>query len=683
MKKITGIFKSAAGKLGTLLHKLGTRLRGNKVCAKILDAISAAAARIWEFAKKHKVVAGIVCLIIVLILSSMVSAAVNKHKNDSNSVAVLVEKRDIEETIDGSTVVEPNDEYSITPMVSGEILDAPFEEGDHVNKGDLLYKVDAETIEKNIQSADIAIAKAKKAYDNAVNENSRTVRDYESSASSVTSAEIAVERAQQSYNDALKDCSDLNIKSTHTGLITKLYVSEGDSIAAGTRLADVIDSSSLKIVIPFNTYDAESISIGESAALTLTNSGSVIYGTVTEVAALSESGSGYTSFRRVTIEVQNPGAVASGETATAMIGDIACSDIGTFEYITDDEITSSVNGKIRSIYISEGSSVRSGQVIIALDADTANSKLITARLALDDAEQALERAKLQQKTGNANTDIKSDSLKSSVETAKMAYDDAVIAKEKLEKQLEDYNITAPISGTVVTKNMKKGDKIGGGSSSSSSALSAASSGASSSGTSSSSGALAVIYDMSRLKCTLNVDELDVKKLSLGQKVTITADVSDKEYIGTVENISVEGSVGTNGVTTYPVKIDIIDFDDALLPGMNVDAKIVISSAHNVLAVPVSSVNRGNTIYIKGNKTDDSDKAPDGYRTIDVVTGISDGSYIEVSGNLSEGDEIYSNINSGDMMQQMQQMHDQAETNMNGGGPPGGGGPGGPGGGGGR
>ena len=105
---------------------------------------------------------------------------------------IKVEKRDIEEKINDSTVVEPNNEYSITANVTGEILDDPFEEGDTVQKGDLMYTIDASTIENSIQSADIAIAKAKKNYDDAINENSKTVRDTATSASSVESARIAV-----------------------------------------------------------------------------------------------------------------------------------------------------------------------------------------------------------------------------------------------------------------------------------------------------------------------------------------------------------------------------------------------------------------------------------------------------------------------------------------------------------
>lgn len=618
-----------------------------------------------NFAKKHKVISIIACIVLVILISTAVSA-IGNHGANKDALVLTAQRRDLEETISGSTVVEPNDEYSITPMITGEILEAPFNEGDYVSEGDLLYKVDASVLEKNIESADIAIAKAKKAYENALKENNSTPRDYQTSQSTVKSAELAVEKARQSYNDALKSKSDLNIKSDFSGYISKTYVSVGDNVSAGTKIADVVNNTALKIKVPFNKNDADNIRPGDEAYLTLTKSGAGIYGVVTEVGAYAESGIGYTLSRYVTIEAQNPGAVSAGDSATAMVGDIACNNMASFEYITDEAICAESSGKISNIYIGEGSRVNSGDIVALLDSDTAQSQVNTARLSLADAEEALLRAKLQQSSSDSSTDIKNSTLNSSVETARMSYEDAVIAKEKLLEELDDYNITAPISGTVVTKNKKQGDKIGNTSSS----LTAS--------TSASSNALAVIYDMSRLKCTLDVDEIDVKKISVGQKVTITADVSDKEYTGVVETIGIEGTVGTNGVTTYPVKIEIIDFDDVLLPGMNIDADIVVSSIHNALAVPSGCVNRGNTVYVKGEKTLENDTAPDGYKTVEVVTGISDGTYIEVYGDLKEGDELYSDaMQSGNVMEEMMEMHDNAMSNMNGGGgggkPPAGGG----------
>lgn len=635
-------------------------------------------AALWKLMKNHKIWSAVICIVLALVLFIGISTVRLGKKLEDSNLLIKVEKRDIEEKINDSTVVEPNNEYSITANVTGEILDDPFEEGDTVQKGDLMYTIDASTIENSIQSADIAIAKAKKNYDDAINENSKTVRDTATSASSVESARIAVDKAQQAYNDALKARDDLSLKSNHTGIVTEIHISEGDTIAAGTKIADIIDNSKLKIKVPFNTADADNVHVGEAADLTLTKNGSSVRGVVTEIGALVESGSGFTSYKKVTIEVDNPGAISSGDTATAMVGDIACNDAGTFENLTEDSITASSGGKISSLYISENSHVYNGEKIAMLDSDSVESQISSALLSLNDANQALERAKIQQNTSNATTSLGDDKLNSAVKTAKMTYDDAVLSKEKLLKQLEDYTIKAPISGTVVTKNKKKGDNLGSGSSSTSSYSSSGSSSSSSQLTSASasSSAMAVIYDMSELKCTLNVDELDVKNVKTGQKVTITTDVTDKEYTGVVENISVNGTAGSNGVTTSPVKVNIIDFDDALLPGMNVEANIIISSVHNVLAIPVSNLNRGNTVYVKGDKTEENDKAPEGYKTVSVTTGSSDGEYIQVFSGVEEGEILYSTAGTGNSMEEMmQQSHERMKDSAGGGsgGGPGGGG----------
>lgn len=623
--------------------------------------------KVWNiianFAKKHKILTTIIFIFLALVLFITFSTMSMKKKMEENNLVIVAEKRDIEEAISDSTVIEPNDEYSITSMVTGDILDAPFDEGDHIIKGDLLYTIDATTLENSIQSADIAIARAKKAYESAELEDQKTIRDYTTGQSTLASAQIAVQKAEQSYNDALRAKNDLSLKSNHSGTVTTLYVSAGDTIAAGTKIADVRESDTMKVKIPFNSQDANNIFPGELAKLTLTRSGSKINGVVTEVSTLAESGPGYTSYKKVTIEVKNPGAISSDDSATAMIGEIACSDVGKFESITEDSITATASGKIDRIYISEYNRVTNGQIIISLNSDTIDSQVRTSELTLSDAKQALERATVQSGQSSLTTDIKDNSLVTGVSNAKLAYDDALLAKEKLLKQLDDYTIEAPISGTVITKNKKKGDKLGSGSSATSSysassnSLTAGSAGASSS----SSSALAVIYDMSRLKCTLNVDELDVKNVRIGQKVTITADASDKEYTGAVENINVEGTVGTNGVTTYPVKIEIIDFDASLLPGMNIEANIVVTSVHDIISIPTGSVNRGNLVYIKGEKTENDDKAPEGYKTVKVETGANDGEYIQIISGIEEGEEIYSSAQSMTPEERMMQMQ---QNNMN-------------------
>ena len=146
--------------------------------------------------------------------------------------------------------------------------------------------------------------------------------------------------------------------------------------------------------------------------------------------------------------------------------------------------------------------------------------------------------------------------------------------------------------------------------------------------------------MSSLELDLSVDELDIKNVEIGQEVTITSDALDgKMYHGEVINVSINGTT-EGGVTTYPVKIEVIDFDDELLPGMNVDAEIVTSKAENVLCVPISAVNRGNTVYVKGEKTDEKDRAPEGYKSVKVETGVFNDNLIEIVSGLSENDSVW-------------------------------------------
>ncbi|MGN1093188.1 MAG: efflux transporter periplasmic adaptor subunit, partial [Monoglobaceae bacterium] len=105
----------------------------------------------------------------------------------------------------------------------------------------------------------------------------------------------------------------------------------------------------------------------------------------------------------------------------------------------------------------------------------------------------------------------------------------------------------------------------------------------------------------------------------------------------------------------------------------IDIEITVNKAENALAIPVNAVNRGNTVYVKGDKESDDDKAPEGYKTVNVEVGISNGQFIEVKSGLNEGDTVYSARTSSDSQSMMPGM---MGGGMPGGGMPGGGMPGG-------
>ncbi len=398
---------------------------------------------------------------------------------------------------------------------------------------------------------------------------------------SIQSAEISLQKTQNSYNETIKTKDDLNVKSDISGAVTKVNVKKGDSVNNGTVIAEVNDNSKLKIRIPFNANDADNIRIGEKALLSVVGTGNSVEGIVSEVATASYIKTGHMMVKDVTVIVYNPMAITTTDKATAIIGDYACNDAGMFEYYETSTILAKTSGKIAQLNISAGSTVKNGQTVAVLTSDSIDTSLSNASLNLKDSKLSLE---------------------------------------KMKESLEDYNIKAPISGTVVRKNVKAGDKIDN---------------------TNSSTELAVIYDMSLLKFEMNVDELDINKVEVGQSVTITADaLNGKTYRGEITNVSINGTT-SNGVTTYPITVEITEFDDDLLPGMNIDATIIISEVKDVISIPVNAVNRGNRVFVKGEKEDEKDMAPDGYKTVEVVTGTSNDDYIEIKEGLNVGDVIYS------------------------------------------
>lgn len=180
--------------------------------------------------------------------------------------------------------------------------------------------------------------------------------------------------------------------------------------------------------------------------------------------------------------------------------------------------------------------------------------------------------------------------------------------------------------------------------------------------------------------TVNVDELDILTIDIGQEATIVLDaLPEDSFHGTVTKISNSGTV-QSGVTTYPVTITLDDISGSgALTGMNATATISIATSTDVLLIPLDALQEmGNEqfVYIVG----DSDEGL-GERRI-VETGLSDGTNVEIISGLSEGEQVayIESTSAGDSEQTMMQGMGGGTPpnggNMGGGTPPDGGGMGG-------
>ena len=343
-------------------------------------------------------------------------------------------------------------------------------------------------------------------------------------------AEIAMQQAQRSYD---KVVDRQYVRAEVAGVVSSLKVTKGDEVTSGQEVAVIRDSSRMLLTLEFPAADAANFSVGQSAAVTLDGTFEQLNGTVTSVSGTDALSAGNLLTRTVTITVQNAGGLTTAQAATASINGVSSIGSATFAYQAERTLTAQAAGTVTSINVQEGSDVAKDDIILGLSGD--------------DLTESIQSA--------------SESLRS-----------AEISMQNLQDTMNNYTITAPISGTIIEKDAKVGDAVKTGDT------------------------LCIVYDLSYLEMSINVDELQISSISVGQQVQITADaVPDKTYVGTVTRVSMKGK-SDGGTTTYPVTIRIDD-TDGLRPGMNANAEIVVAEANNALVVPNAAVVRGSYVLV--------------------------------------------------------------------------------------
>ena len=390
-------------------------------------------------------------------------------------------------------------------------------------------------------------------------------------------AEIAMQQAQRSYD---KVVDRQYVRAEVAGVVSSLKVTKGDEVTSGQEVAVIRDSSRMLLTLEFPAADAANFSVGQSAAVTLDGTFEQLNGTVTSVSGTDALSAGNLLTRTVTITVKNAGGLTTAQAATASINGVSSIGSATFAYQAERTLTAQAAGTVTSINVQEGSDVAKDDIILGLSGD--------------DLTESIQSA--------------SESLRS-----------AEISMQNLQDAMNNYTITAPISGTIIEKDAKVGDAVKAGDT------------------------LCIVYDLSYLEMSINVDELQISSISVGQKVQITADaVPDKTYVGTVTRVSMKGTAN-GGTTTYPVSIRIDD-TDGLRPGMNANAEIVVAEAKNALVVPNAAVVRGSYVLVTKDSpsaanADTTMEAPEGFVYVPVKTGVSDDDYTQIVSGIQEGDTI--------------------------------------------
>lgn len=240
-----------------------------------------------------------------------------------------------------------------------------------------------------------------------------------------------------------------------------------------------------------------------------------------------------------------------------------------------------------------------------VDLDVLEGKLAVAKANLEQAQRDYDRIKA---TG--------------VDPNLVAEDQANIAA--LQATVNMSSLTAPFSGVVTESNSLVGDLVNAGTTS------------------------FRIDDISKLLVDVQISEVDINNIKVGQPATLTFDaITDKEYSAKVTKVASVGNT-TSGTVNFTVTLQVLNPDEQVKPGMTAAVNITVTQLKDVLTIPnraVRTVNNQRVVYILKN----------GLATaVPIELGASSDTSSQVlSGDLKEGDQIILNPST-DLISLMQQ-----------------------------
>jgi multidrug efflux pump subunit AcrA (membrane-fusion protein) len=143
-------------------------------------------------------------------------------------------------------------------------------------------------------------------------------------------------------------------------------------------------------------------------------------------------------------------------------------------------------------------------------------------------------------------------------------------------------------------------------------------------------------DLSTLKAKVNINEVDITKITKGLKVQIRPDAfSDSTftgYVATIANLA-QNKDNKSSIKVFPVEIVINEYNKNLLPGLTVSCRIIVDEVPDVMYIPLEA------LHVEGDKSFVHKKTVGGYEKVEVQTGRANSDYVIIESGLDKGDRV--------------------------------------------
>ena len=251
---------------------------------------------------------------------------------------------------------------------------------------------------------------------------------------------------------------------------------------------------------------------------------------------------------------------------------------GAVQPDTTVEVKSKASGEILQLNAETGQVVKRGASLVKVDPRNARNAMAQAQADLEVAKAKLANATSQKRRADelyksqSITEQEHDSAVLDFADARSQVVNSQVAVDNARIQLEDTDVRAPISGTILEKDVERGSVIA-------SATSNVSGGTT----------LMKMADLNQVQVQTLVDETDIGKVQPGQRATVTVDAyPNRPFSGTVVKIEPQATTNQN-VTMFPVVVRIANEQGLLRPGMNSEVEIHVGQRDSVLAVPTAAL----------------------------------------------------------------------------------------------
>ena len=332
--------------------------------------------------------------------------------------------------------------------------------------------------------------------------------------------------------------------------------------------------------------------------------------------------------------------------------DLTIEASGEVEAIYSVEIKSKASGEILDLPAEVGDFVEKGSILARIDQrtpknilDQAEADLRLAEVRLTNASAQLERGTALHNEGSI-ADKNFEEIQESFASAKSQHVRSMVNVENAKISLDDTLVKSPLSATIISRPVEVGQVI-------SSPTTAVGGGT----------LLMQMADLSKVRIRAFIDEIDIGKVSVGQNVSIRVSAFREEvFSGMVSKIEPLARVD-QGVTIFPVLIDIDNKDNLLLLGMNTDVVIQVVDKDVALSAPTGALRTRKDVYSGAEILGISKEKVDKFLEKKVVgenftkfivfksgnaepemtwveIGISDLSRVEIKDGLNKGDSVF-------------------------------------------